>query len=93
MQKVCYQIATRDGFESGIRNGYIYEVTASSGLVVPFVLTQIYGEWFGDHLPTGYAIQNLRAKTRKALIEKIDKHGVSLADKALETSAGIPVLN
>jgi hypothetical protein len=86
MQKVEYKIATNEGFPIGARTGYVYPVEATSGDLVPFVITKIHGEWYGDHLPTGYAVQNLRSRTRAGVISIIDRKGAELADKTMEMS-------
>ena len=93
MKKVVYKVASREGFHIEDRTGYVYPVTATSGEVVPFVITKVYNEWYGDHLPTGYAISNLRSSTRAGVIGVIDRYGAEIADKALEASANLPVLN
>lgn len=92
MRRCTYTIATHKGHEPQKRNGYLMPITASCGTVVNLALVKLNDEWFGDHAATGYAIGNLRAPTRSALIELIESIDW-LADKCVETARGRPIIN
>ncbi len=93
MKRCTYTIATHKGIEPQERHGYLMPISSSDGVVVNLALVKLYGEWFGDHAATGYAIGGLRAPTRKALIEMIEDESTRLADKSVEMARGVPVIN
>lgn len=93
MQRCTYQVAKHIDYDPETREGYLFPITASCGTVVNLMLVKMYGEWFGDHAPTGYAIGGLRAPTRKKLIELIESKQKQIANKAVEKARNVPVLN
>ena len=92
MKKVRYQVAMSFG-PAVYRDGYLFDLTASSGETVLLVVSKSKGIWLADHFQTGYGLSCRWDTTRKALVDQIKREGVALADRIIKGSNGRPILN